>query len=171
MTGAIRPSSDRLAERMISTIDFKDCDCIIEYGPGTGIFTKKILEKRDKQTKVILIEYNEEFYNSLIKKYDKEEGLYIVNDSAENVDIHLENYGIRKVDIIISGLPFTTLPKKMSKTILEKTKKIVGNKGAFITFQYSKMKESLIKTYFDNINWEKEMLNLPPAYVLKCDNK
>ena len=37
--GAIMPSSKYLAHEMISSIDFENIDCIVEYGPGTGVFT------------------------------------------------------------------------------------------------------------------------------------
>lgn len=170
-TGAIMVSSNRLAERMISSINLKACDCIVEYGPGTGVFTEKILERRGKQTKVILLEYNREFYKILKEKYEKEEGVYIINDSAEAIDLYLKEYNIKKVDVIISGLPFASLPKAMSETILEKTKNIIGDKGKFITFQYSKVKKDLIKNYFNNVKWEKELFNIPPAYVLSCNNR
>lgn len=170
-TGAIMASSNRLAEKMVSGVDFKGCKYIIEYGPGTGKFTEQILKNRDKQTKVILIEYNKEFYELLMLKYGEEEEVYIINDSAENIDIYLEKYGIKEVEVIISGLPFASLPRNMAETILEKTKKTIGKKGVFITFQYSKIKKDLITTYFKNVNWEKEVLNLPPAYILNCNNK
>ncbi|MEY8000102.1 hypothetical protein AB8U03_07805 [Clostridium sp. Mt-5] len=50
---------------MMEGIDFKKAKCIVEYGTGTGIFTEKLLENRDDNTVIILLEYNEEFYNLL----------------------------------------------------------------------------------------------------------
>lgn len=46
ITGAILPSSKSLALRMIEDIDFENAECIIEYGPGTGVFTQKLIIKR-----------------------------------------------------------------------------------------------------------------------------
>lgn len=40
---AVAPSSQSLAEKMIEKIDFKQILCIIEYGPGTGFFTEKLI--------------------------------------------------------------------------------------------------------------------------------
>ncbi len=37
--GAIAPSSRYLADGMIQSIDFNSAECIVEYGPGTGVFT------------------------------------------------------------------------------------------------------------------------------------
>jgi phospholipid N-methyltransferase len=40
MIGAVLPSSRNLARKMIEDIDFEKAECIVEYGPGTGVFTK-----------------------------------------------------------------------------------------------------------------------------------
>ena len=42
--GAIIPSSKNLSRKMIANIDFNKCKCIVELGPGTGVFTERILE-------------------------------------------------------------------------------------------------------------------------------
>lgn len=170
-TGAILPSSKKLAYKMIESIDFNKCNCIVEFGPGTGVFTEELLKRRSRNTTIILIEYNEEFYKILKSKYKDMENIHIINDSAENINYYLTKYNINKVDYIVSGLPFASLPMEMTNTILEKTKGILGNEGVFITFQYTKLKISLIHNYFKNIKSKKEFFNIPPAYVLTCRNE
>ncbi|WP_300902370.1 class I SAM-dependent methyltransferase [uncultured Clostridium sp.] len=171
VTGAVLPSSKRLAFKMIENINFNTCNCIIELGPGTGVFTDEILKKRNDDTIFILIEYNEDFYKKLKSKYSRIKNIYIVNDSAENIDYYIKRYNINSVDYIVSGLPFASLPKDMSENILNKCKYILKNKGTFITFQYTKFKKDLIKKYFREIKLSKEILNLPPAYVFTCKNE
>ncbi|GAA0777470.1 rRNA adenine N-6-methyltransferase family protein [Clostridium subterminale] len=170
-TGAILPSSKKLACKMIGNIDFNKCGCIVEFGPGTGIFTEEILKRRNKNTIIILIEYNEEFYRILRSKYEDMENVHIINDSAENIDYYITKYDINKVNYIVSGLPFASLPREMTEIILEKTKSILSNGGVFITFQYTKLKISLISNYFKNIKIKKEFFNIPPAYVFTCINE
>ncbi|WP_055669850.1 class I SAM-dependent methyltransferase [Desnuesiella massiliensis] len=166
--GAIAPSSDKLAENMINDIDFQSAKCIVEYGPGTGVFTDKLLKNKEKNTILILIEYNEEFYRQLIEKYADYDNILIINDSAENIDKYLEGYNIEKVDYIVSGLPFASLPKNVSNKILKKAGSILRKDGLFITFQYTLLKKEYISNYFKRIDYKKVWLNLPPAYVLKC---
>lgn len=168
--GAILPSSNYLADKMIEDIDFKKTKCIVEYGPGTGVFTKKILEHREKNTLIMLFEYNHEFYDLLKDKFKHEENLVIINDSSENVDKYLTEYKIDNVDYVISGLPFASLPEQVSDTILEKTKNILKEDGKFITFQYTLFKMQFIKKYFRYIDLKREFRNIPPAYVLDCIN-
>lgn len=166
--GAIAPSSKYLAEKMISDINFKDAKCIIEYGPGTGIFTEKILSKVKEDTIVILIEINKEFYNILKDRYGYKNNVIILNDSAENIDKILEKYSIEKVDYILSGLPFTSLPSDVSRSILSKTARILEDEAGFITFQYSLLKLGFFKKYFSNLKYKRVIRNFPPAYVLEC---
>ncbi len=41
--GTITPSSKKLAKRVMERIDFSSAETIVEYGPGTGVFTKEII--------------------------------------------------------------------------------------------------------------------------------
>ncbi|AQR94590.1 class I SAM-dependent methyltransferase [Clostridium saccharoperbutylacetonicum] len=168
--GAVAPSSEKLAYKMVENIDFSRVDCIVEYGPGTGVFTEKILNKKKDSTIFISIEYNEQFYNILREKFQNRTNFILVNDSAENLKDYLKKYNISKVDYIVSGLPFASLPKDMSENILTITKEILKGKGIFITFQYTLLKMKLFKMYFGRIKRKRVLLNLPPAYVLECKN-
>ena len=165
------PSSKYLARKMVETINFSNAKYIVEYGPGTGIFTDKLINRRNKNTVILLIEYNYEFFTLLSEKYKDESDLYVVHGSAENVDKYLENYNIPYVDYVVSGLPFASLPKNMSQTILKKTKSILKKDGKFITFQYTLLMKQYINNYFGIINVNKEYRNMPPAYILNCSNR
>ncbi len=168
--GAIAPSSKKLAEKMVSSIDFDSAECIIEYGPGTGIFTDKLVKEKKEHTMLILLEYNENFCKKLKEKYIDFNNIIVVNDSAENIDKYLKQYKFEKADYIISGLPFTSLPKDVSNNILNKTRDVLKQEGLFITFQYTLLKKGYINNYFRDISLEKVIVNVPPAYVLKCKN-
>ncbi len=166
--GAIAPSSEKLAYKMIEDINFFNVSCIVEYGPGTGVFTEKILSKKKDSTVFIAIEYNVDFYKILKDRFKYETNFILINDSAENLKEYLNKYNIDKGDYIVSGLPFASLPNAMSKKILLVTKDVLKAKGEFITFQYSLFKMKLFRMYFDRIKIKKVLLNLPPAYVLRC---
>lgn len=166
--GAISPSSGKLAKNMIKNIEFRECKCIVEYGPGTGVFTEKLLARINEETLVILIEINELFFYNLVKLYGHKKNVIILKESAENIDKILMEYKVDWVDYIISGIPFTSLPKDVSERILDKTKLAIGDKGKFITFQYSLLKMKIFDRVFKSIKVEKTLINLPPAYVLTC---
>lgn len=168
--GAIAPSSERLAKKMIESINFESAECIVEYGPGTGVFTEKLVRNKKRNTILILIEYNEKFCELLKDKYKDYENVVIVNDSAENIDKHLSKHKVKQVDYVLSGLPFASLPKSISSKILRKTRNIIKKNGLFITFQYTLMKKGYLGNFFEDISFDRVLYNLPPAYVLKCTN-
>lgn len=166
--GAILPSSKYLASRMIENIDFNTARYIVEYGPGTGVFSEKMIKRRNRETIMLLFESNEDFYTMLKEKYKSEPNVYIINDSAEYVGKYLKKYGVPYIDYIISGLPFASLPNDVSSNILKETQKYLNEDGKFITFQYTLLKKDFIKKYFNEVSIKKEVRNVPPAYVLYC---
>ncbi|MFD0048094.1 class I SAM-dependent methyltransferase [Actinomycetes bacterium NPDC127524] len=168
--GAVLPSSDYLAEKMVETVDFKSAKYIVEYGAGTGVFTDKIMKYRNADTIVMLFESNEVFYKILKEKYKSKNNLIIVNDTAENIDKYIKKYNFPFIDYVISGLPFASLPKDVSNVILNKTRKLLKHRGKFITFQYTLFKKILFDQYFEQINIKREYRNVPPAFVLSCQN-
>lgn len=166
--GAILPSSSYLADKMVQRINFEQARYILEYGPGTGVFTEKLLQNRKPKTIIILFESNEEFYKILVQKYKEVDNLYIYNGSAEKVDWYLEKCGIPFVDYVISGLPFASLPKTVSNEILFKTSKVLRKNGKFVTFQYTNVMKAYIEQFFSKVDVSIEIRNVPPAMVLCC---
>jgi len=166
--GAVLPSSKYLADKMTSTIDFDKAKCIVEYGPGTGVFTDNIIKQKSTDTVVLLFENNIEFYNLLSEKYSEVTNIHIINDSAEHIGKYLKQHGIDLADYIISGLPFASLPQEVSTKILHETKKHLKQGGNFITFQYTLLKKEFIEQFFPQIDVKREMRNVPPAYVFLC---
>lgn len=166
--GAILPSSKYLANKMIEDIDFDQAKYIVEYGPGTGVFTKELIENRKKGTVILLFEGNKEFCKVLKQKYNDEPNLHIINDSAEHIGKYLDRYTIPYADYIVSGLPFASLPYQVSLNILEQTQKHLKVDGKFITFQYTLLKKDFIGQYFNELSIKREIRNIPPAYVFCC---
>jgi len=166
--GAVLPSSKYLANKMVKDINFSIAGCIVEYGPGTGVFTEKILENRKVETVVILLEKNENFYRQLCAKFANEQNVYIMNDSAENIGKHLAAHGFEAADYVVSGLPFASIPADISLKILTQTKKYLKVGGHFVTFQYTLMKKDFIGQFFGKTRLRWEIRNVPPAFVLSC---
>lgn len=166
--GAISPSSGFLGDKMMESIDFKKAKYIVEYGPGTGVFTEKLIKYRNPKTVLLLVENNKDFYSLLKEKYKEIPNIIIVCGSAENIEQYLKKYNIPYANYVISGLPFSSLPANVSTRILLKTTKFLKEDGRFITFQYTKLKKALISQFFAKIEIKKEYRNLPPAYVFSC---
>ena len=168
--GAVAPSSSFLASEMISNIDFNSAKCIVEYGPGTGVVTNRLIDSLADTTIFLAFETNEIFYKKLVYKYGEIKNVHIINDSAENVKYYLTKFGISSVDYVVSGLPFASLPSDVSENIIRATYDILGDTGEFITFQYTKFKKKFFQNNFSSIKIQCVLRNLPPAYVFRCAN-
>jgi phospholipid N-methyltransferase len=164
--GALSPSSSFLAHKMLSPIDFETAKCIIEFGPGTGIFTHKLLEKMTQDSRLFIFEINPAFFAAL--KTINDNRLIVVNDSAENCMIYLKQYHQENADYIVSSLPFAMIPDQVVDAILENAYKVLSEKGKFIQFQYSLNALSKLKTIFNKVKVKFTFLNLPPAFVFIC---
>jgi len=171
ITGAIAPSSKYLAAKMIENINFLKAKYIVEYGPGTGVFTTELIAKRKPGTQLLLIERNEKFYKMLTEKFKDVPDIKIINDTAEHVGDILKKNGIPLADYIVSGLPFASLPGGAAHEIMLQTQRCLRNGGKFITFQYTRMKFDFFRTYFKRFDVTHEWRNVPPAYVLTCINE
>ena len=166
--GAVLPSSKYLARKMAQQVDFGKASFIVEYGPGTGVFTDEILKRRKPCTRLLLLERNLDFAEQLARKYENTQNITVINDTAEQVGKYLKMHSIPKVDYILSGLPFASLPSEVSENILKETKQVLCTGGKFITFQYTLFRKSIFAKHFNEISITHEIRNIPPAYVLSC---
>ena len=101
--GAIAPSSKYLAKKMLANIDFSTDLYIVELGPGTGVFTSRLLRRMSPNSKLLSLELNP-YFASKIRKSVKDSRFQLRCDSAENINIVLKQIQFPKVDYIISSL-------------------------------------------------------------------
>lgn len=164
--GAVAPSSRHLAVKMLEPVDFNTCKCIVEYGPGTGVFTREVIRRKKDETVFLIIEQNQEFYKNLLAEFGDCKNVILCHGDAAKIKMYLKKYKIEHVDAIISGLPFASLPKDVSTKIFLETQDVIRNCGKFITFQYTMLKKGMFLQYFDIRKTTFELRNFPPAFVL-----
>ena len=170
MIGSMVPSSKYLAAKMLDHIRFKNTKLIIELGPGTGIFTEKIIQKLDVTTQLIVLELNSEFYQELKAKICHT-NVHIKEASADKIGEIMLELGFEKADIIISSLPLANFSAKLRNSILEVVKESLNENGSFIQFQYSLNAYKNLKKLFPVVKLNFTALNFPPAFVYTCSKR
>ena len=165
--GSITPSSKYLTNEIINNIDFKNSRNFVELGPGLGTFTKDILKKASKDSKIICFEVNKEFCDHLNKNY-ADRRLIIINAGAENMRENLDKMGMGNADFIVSGLPFRNFSSAKKKKILSQVKSCMDKRARFILFQYTGSLEKMLGSYFGSIKKTSVTLNIPPCFVYTC---
>lgn len=165
--GALSPSSSFLAKKMTAPIQFDGANCIVEFGPGTGVFTHKLLEKMHPEALLLAFEINPVFIEELENIQDKR--LVIIKDSAEKITEYLQQYQQNNADYIVSSLPFAMIPNEVVETILKNSDTVLAPNGKFIQFQYSLNAKKRLERYFSKVAIHFTLFNLPPAFVYVCE--
>lgn len=173
-TGAIIPSSNALARKMLAYAAPKADAVIAEYGPGTGVFTEVILNTLLPEQRFFAIEINEDFARALRERWPE---LHLHEGCASGVAECCAREGLDHVDTVISGLPWAIFPNELQTKILSAMVGVMPAGGVFVTFAYLqglvmpsglKFKENL-KKYFSKVEisgvvWR----NFPPAIMYRC---
>jgi phosphatidylethanolamine/phosphatidyl-N-methylethanolamine N-methyltransferase len=128
--GSVVPSSDELSEIMTETVTEKDF--VIELGAGTGPFTKRLAEKLPAG-QLFIVENNAAFCEKLKKDYPDQNTLCI---DAREIHKHIPKALHGKINVVVSGLPFRSLPDKVADEILESLRKVCAPNVKIIQFTY-----------------------------------
>lgn len=173
-TGAIAPSSEKLAERMTEWIEWENVKTVVEYGPGTGAFTGAILANMKPGTCYFAIEVNEEMIKTLAKRYPH---VKVYRESVENVQQLCEQEGVSQIDAVISGLPWAIFSSELQQKFMDATLSVLRPGGQFVTFAYlhglpmsagKKFKERLDTNFSECKRSKVVWMNVPPALVYRC---
>ena len=172
--GAFAPSSPELAEAMLLGCDLKNAGTVVEFGPGTGAFTRLILDRIARQTTFLALELDRDHVRRLRERFP---GVNVYNDCAEKIQKYLTRHHRKKADYIISGLPWVNMPAKVQETILGTTVASLLPGGMFATFTYvptfwfprARRFRARLKSHFAEVRLSRVVWrNAPPALVYRC---
>jgi phospholipid N-methyltransferase len=164
MVGSIIPTSHTAVCGLLDPIDWKNVRCVVEYGPGTGVFTREILRRIGPEACLIAIDTNEVFIDYLRSAID-DRRLICVHGSATDVEAILAEHGHAQADYVISGLPFSTLPRPVADSIMDATQRAIRPGGAFLIYQYSRFVLAMLEARFGPIDTGKVWRCIPPAHL------
>jgi phosphatidylethanolamine/phosphatidyl-N-methylethanolamine N-methyltransferase len=105
---AAAPSSRMLARAMTAHLT-PGVGPVAEFGPGTGVFTRAILDRGVAPDDLTLFEVNPDFARHLRRQFP---GVNVVNDGAQTLPDHCAG-----VAAVISGLPLLSFPDDLNRAI------------------------------------------------------
>lgn len=164
--GSLIPSSRELTDKVMEPINFATASCIVEYGPGTGVFTDVLMQRRRADTAIVLVEVNHRFAELLTERYASQPNVHVIHGSADQTGHYLAKLGLGRVDYVVCGLPFSSLSQRLGWRILAHTQHLLLPDGKLVLFQYSLQNTKLFEKFFRLLDQTYVLLNLPPAYVL-----
>jgi phospholipid N-methyltransferase len=167
MLGSLIPSSPFLVNDLLSQVDFDRARVVVEYGPGVGTFTQEILKRMRPDAALVAIELNEEFAGFL-KEEIGDRRLHAVHASACDVGKVLASLNLPSADYIISGIPFSTMPKSLRAEIMRNSREALRPDGALLVYQFTRAVRPYLESSFGSVQENFQMLNILPARIFYC---
>jgi phospholipid N-methyltransferase len=167
MLGSVIPSSPFLVNDLLSQVDWKKAQVVVEFGPGVGTITQEILKRLRPDGVVVAIELNSEFVSFLREKIS-DPRFHVVYASASEVRRVLAELDLSHADYIISGIPYTNMPDSARREILQESRQVLSSDGALLVYQFTSTVLPYLKSNFGNVQQDFQLWNILPARIFHC---
>lgn len=167
--GSVTPSSQYLVRAMLDQIDFGRAKRIVEYGPGTGVFTTAIVRRLAPDAQFLTLDTEAHFIDALRERLP-DPRLIPVRGSAAQIERHVAALGWHGADVIVSGIPYTAMPAALRTAILRASARALAPGGLFTAYQYSPYIRPTLGQLFGRVETRWVPRNIPPAFFFACRN-
>jgi phospholipid N-methyltransferase len=149
---------------MLDMADIQRAKSIVELGAGTGVYTQEILARLRQDARVVALEIDPRLAGLLTERF-QDPRLEVKCGSAEDLKSHLDGM---TVDVVVSGLPFTSLKSDVRGRILEQVVQALAPEGVALVLQYSPIIQRQLRRFFPSVKRRVSLLNVPPAFLFAC---
>ena len=172
--GAISPSGPSLVRTKTEWIDWSNANNVVEFGPGTGVFTEAIIKRLHNDAKFFAIEQSAELAESTRQRVPSAN---VFEDSATNIAELCQQLSIDSVDAIVCGLPWAAFSEDLTDEIFAAMFSVLRPGGQFATFAYwqgvilpagIRFSKRLNRSFSSVEKSPTAWRNLPPAFVYRC---
>lgn len=164
--GSVIPSSRFLEKRILETAGVSEARMIVELGPGTGGTTRAILRAMSHEARLLNIEINPQFHEILGEIRDKRLRAHL--GSACDIREALSGHGLPSPDLVISGIPFSTMPRELGTQIIREVQASLAPGGHFVAYQARDRVAVLGREVMGPEDAAPlELLNIPPMRVYR----
>ncbi|MDP8943784.1 MAG: methyltransferase domain-containing protein [Actinomycetota bacterium] len=162
--GAVLPTSRRTVRDMLDLADLDGARLVMELGAGTGVHTRELLARLGPDARLVAFEIDPDLAGGLAAGLE-DPRLEVVAGSAEEIESHA---GPGEVDVIVSALPFTSLPAPVRGRVLDAALRVLSPEGVMLVLQYSPLMRGELERAFGSVERRFSPINLPPAFLFRC---
>jgi phospholipid N-methyltransferase len=162
--GAVLPTSERTVRATLDMAPIAQARCVVELGAGTGPYTREIVRRLGPDGRLLAFELDPALARQLAAEVT-DPRVQIVADSAANLEAHLDG---RRPEVIVSELPFTSLPGTVRREILEVAQRVIADHGVMLVLQYSPFIRKELERRFRSVRRRLSLFNVPPAVLFAC---
>jgi phosphatidylethanolamine/phosphatidyl-N-methylethanolamine N-methyltransferase len=162
--GSIIPSSAFLERRLVRTSAIAQARTVVELGPGTGGTTKALLKALPPDGHLLAIEIDRRLAD-IVRSEIRDPRLIVHQGSAEQIALALAQHDLPAPEVVISGIPFSTMPRQIGKKILREIRTALAPGGRFVAYQVRDRVAVLGRDFFGDAESDIELLNVPPIRI------
>jgi phosphatidylethanolamine/phosphatidyl-N-methylethanolamine N-methyltransferase len=167
---AIAPSSISLARLITQEIGPSSAP-VLELGPGTGVFTRALLDRGLREDELTLVEYGSEFATILRHRFPRARVLWMDAARLSGHDLFAE----ANVGAVISGLPLLSMSPRKVLSILSGALTYLRPDGSFYQFTYGP-RCPVARPVLDRLGLKAKRIggtvrNVPPAAVYRISRR
>jgi phospholipid N-methyltransferase len=160
--GSIIPSSRFLERRITRCARLDRARVVVELGPGTGGTTQALLRAMRPDARLLAIEINPRLAER-VRARIADPRLVVHCGSAEDIAGALAAHGLAAPDAVVSGIPFSTIPRPLALAILRSIRTSLAPTGCFVAYQVRDRVAVLAREVFgEPTHMALEVRNVPP---------
>jgi phospholipid N-methyltransferase len=164
MVGSAFPASQWLVCHMLAPLDWQRMKLFVEFGPGTGVFTRAALARLPADATLLAIDTTHAFVDHL-RDSIKDPRLQAVCAPAADVAVLVRERGLPLADCILSGVPFSTLDPADAERTMTASRAILAPQGIFCAYQMRRTVEPLLRAHIGAFRSAYEWWNIPPCHL------
>ena len=162
--GSVIPSSRFLERRLVKICAVREARAVVELGPGTGGTTHALLRALPAAARLLAIEIDPHFA-ALLRGEITDPRFAVEQASAEGIAGIAARHGLPAPDVVISGIPFSTMPDTVGRAILRAVWAALAPGGRFVAYQFRDRVAVLGRHILGRPDVDVELLNVPPMRV------
>jgi phospholipid N-methyltransferase len=163
---SVAPSSRSMAKVASAYVDPAVQQDLLELGAGTGSVTSAIVQRMHAESRLVAIEIEPDLADLVRQRNPR---AVVVQGCAGEASARLVEHGMTRLDAVISGLAFPSLPAAVCRAVLA-----CYRDHAKPDAVYSQLTVSpwvflpLYKRLFEDVRFAPAMWNVPPGGIYHC---
>ncbi len=162
--GSLVLSSRFLIRRVLKCGDIATARVVIELGSGTGVLTREMLRRMPSDGRLVAVEINPAFAR-LLRREILDPRLLVFEGSSTDLERALEKAGLSHADLVISGVPFSTMARGVGYRTLRAARRVLGPGGRFVAYQFRSHVRKMAEPLFGPAETHAGIWNFPPMRI------
>ena len=162
--GSLVPSSRFLIRRVLKCGDIATARVVIELGSGTGVLTREMLRRMPSYGRLVAVEINPAFAR-VLRREIRDPRLLVFEGSSTDLERALEKAGLSQADLVISGVPFSTMARGVGYRTLQAARRVLGPGGRFVAYQFRSHVRKMAEPLFGPAETHAGIWNFPPMRI------